>query len=164
MMRFIRLFTLVTALALLAGPAVAAVTAVNATPGSANVALVQGASVAVNWRVTTNSAGSVSVVSAQGRFRAPSGSLLATVASPLSRTVTGSATASFFESVLVPPDVLTRAQREGHDHIFYERIFSDGIAAAARYAAHRDREYREFWNLAMYWSSMTTRAVSCPAA
>lgn len=132
MMRFIRLFPLVTALALLAAPAVATVTAVNATPGSANVALVQGTSIAVGWRVTTNSAGPATLVSTQGRFRTPSGSLLATVANPLSRTVTGPATASFFESVLVPPDVLTRAQREGHDRVVYERSFTDGAAASGQ--------------------------------
>lgn len=131
-LRLVRLLPVVTVLALPAGPAGAAVTAVNATPGSAEVALVQATLIATGWRVTTDSAGPVTLVSAQGRFRTPSGSLLATVANPLSMTITGPATAGFFESVLVPPDILTRAQREGHDRVVYERSFTDGAAAAGQ--------------------------------
>jgi hypothetical protein len=105
---------------------------VGATPASVYVSLTQTTSIAIGWRVTTGGAGSVTLVSAQGRFRTPGGSLLATVASPLSRTITGPATATFFESVLVPADILTRAQREGHDHVVYERSFTDGVAAGSQ--------------------------------
>ena len=115
----------------LAAPA-RAVTAVDTTPASAQVSLTQATSISIGWRVTTNSAGSVTLVSAQGRFRTPSGALLATVASPLSRTITGPATVTFFESVLVPADILTRAQREGHDQVVYERSFTDGVTAGGQ--------------------------------
>ncbi len=114
----------------------AAVTVVTATPASRNVALNRSTSVNLTWSAATTSAGTVTVSSAKGEFRAPGGALLGTVAKPLSQTVTGPTTASFTEAILVPADVIQRAHKEGFDQLRYERSFTDGAAATGQITLH----------------------------
>jgi hypothetical protein len=106
----------------------AAITGVAATPSSQTVAFAQSQSLSLSWNVATNSAGSVGVSSAQGQFKLPNGTLLATVKQALSKTVAGPGTGVFPESVFVPADLTARANKEGFDHLLYERSFTDGAA------------------------------------
>ncbi len=117
---------------LLPGLLNAAVTGVSATPASENVAIGRSTSIPVNWSVTTNTAGSVTLSSSQGVFRTPGGALLGTVSQPLSRTVGGPTTATIQEAVLVPADVVVRASKEGNDRILYQRSFTDGVPATGQ--------------------------------
>ncbi len=110
----------------------AAVTGVSASPASENVAIARSTSIPVNWSVTTNSAGSVTLTSSQGVFRTIGGTVLGTVSQPLSRTVSGPTTATIQEAVLVPADIVVRASREGNDRILYQRSFTDGVPATGQ--------------------------------
>lgn len=114
-------------LALLPVMVSAAVTGVSATPASENVAIARSTSIPVNWSVTTNTAGSVTLSSALGVFRTTGGTVLGTVSQPLSRTVSGPGTATIQEAVLVPADIVVRASKEGNDRILYQRTFTDGV-------------------------------------
>lgn len=110
----------------------AAVTGVSATPASENVAIGRSTSIPVNWSVTTNTAGSVTLSSSQGIFRTTGGTVLGTVSQPLSRTVSGPTTATIQEAVLVPADIVVRASKEGNDRILYQRTFTDGVSATGQ--------------------------------
>ncbi|HEX9626737.1 MAG TPA: hypothetical protein VGA00_07360 [Acidiferrobacterales bacterium] len=119
------------AASLLAVPAgQAAVTGVAASPSGARVPVARAVSVSAGWSVTTNSAGGVTLSSAQGVFRTPSAVTLATVNKPLTQTVAGPGTATITERVLVPADIIKRAQQAGATQIIYERSFDDGGGAA----------------------------------
>lgn len=110
----------------------AAVTGVSASPASENVAIARSTSIPVNWSVTTNSAGSVTLSSSQGVFRTTGGTVLGTVSHPMSRTVSGPTTATIQEAVLVPADIVVRASKEGNDRILYQRTFTDGVPATGQ--------------------------------
>lgn len=119
-------------LSFLPGLVIAAVTGVSTTPASENVAITRSTSIPVNWSVTTNSAGSVTLLSSQGVFRTTGGTVLGTVSQPLSRTVSGPTTATIQEAVLVPADIVVRASKEGNDRILYQRSFTDGVPATGQ--------------------------------
>lgn len=119
-------------LALLPVMASAAVTGVSATPASENVAIARSTSIPVNWSVTTNTAGSVTLSSALGVFRTTGGTVLGTVSQPLSRTASGPTTTQIQEAVLVPADIVVRASKEGNDRILYQRTFTDGVPATGQ--------------------------------
>lgn len=129
---------LVLGLAGLFGPTVseAAVVGVTATPGVRSVPLGRAGNVAMVWNVTrdVSTGGGATVSSASGSFRAgsPTGTLLATVARPLSQTrpPVGVTIFAFRESVLVPSRVIYRAHKLGVDRIYFVRSFDDGVAAS----------------------------------
>lgn len=117
---------------LVAASAPAAITTVTSVPDTARAGFNQATSLTLNWTVVTNSVGSVTVTSSQGLLLDPDGGPLATVAQPLSQPVTGPGTVAFREGFLVPADVIARAHRAGHDHIFYRRSFSDGVTLSGQ--------------------------------
>ena len=111
---------------------IAAVTGVSATPASENVAIARSTSIPVNWSVTTNTAGSITLSSSSGcvpyhRWHgAGNGSPTA------SRVVNGPTTATIQEAVLVPADIVVRASKEGNDRILYQRTFTDGVSSTGQ--------------------------------
>ncbi len=117
---------------LVATSAPAAITAVTSVPGTVRAGVDQTTSLTLDWSVVTNSVGNVTITSSQGLLLDPDGGPLATVLQPLSRPVTGPGTVAFREGFLVPADVIARAHRAGHDHIFYRRSFSDGVALSGQ--------------------------------
>jgi hypothetical protein len=126
----IRALIVVALLSLPVLPATSAITSVVATPSAERVALGRTTSVAIRWNVTTNVAGTATVMSSAGQFRSPGGDLLATVNQSLSQSIAGPATVAFAETVNVPADVIERARRSGADHVLYRRSFTDGTAAS----------------------------------
>ena len=106
----------------------AAVTAVAPVPSSSMVSLSQATTVSVYWNVTTNTAGPITITSSSGEFRSAGGVLFGTVSQPLQIALTGPATQGVSETVLVPADVVVRAQRSGASELRYRRSFSDGVA------------------------------------
>jgi hypothetical protein len=125
---------LFASLALAGADATAAITGVTGAPSSTNVGLGRATSVRISWTTASSGAGMLTVSSAQGQFRTPAGTLLGTVAQPLSKTMTGPGTASFTEALLVPADIVQRAHKEGFDRLRYERSFTDGAAATGQVA------------------------------
>ena len=119
-------------LSVLPALSIAAVTGVSATPASENVAIARSTSIPVNWSVTTNTAGSVTLSSSQGVFRTTGGTVLGTVAVPLTRVASGPTTATIQEAVLVPADIVVRASKEGNDRILYQRTFTDGVSSTGQ--------------------------------
>lgn len=128
----LRTLALTVALVIAAAPAGADVTAVTASPSSATAPLTRSVSLRVGWTLSVQAAGPVTVSSQAGRFLSPDGTLLGTVDRPLSTSLNGSGGAFITESVPLPADVLQRAQRAGFDQLFYERRFTDGVAATGR--------------------------------
>lgn len=109
----------------------AAITGVTPSPSSALVTLNQPASLTLNWSVAANLSGSTTatVSSTRGVFGTPTSVTLGNLPSTLSRTVTGSTTTSFTETILVPSDVIYRAHKLGFSNIVYQRTFTDGAVA-----------------------------------
>ena len=104
----------------------AAVTGVTTSPSSANMPHGRSASFAVVWSVTTNTAGPVTVSSAQGQFLTPSAVNLKTNTKSLSKSASGPTTVRIRETVLVPSHVILRARKLGFNKLVYRRSFTDG--------------------------------------
>ena len=116
----------------------ATVTQVEATPGSASIPAVPGASVAITWRVTTtpdaaggNGGGGSRVASAGGTFRAETvnGTVIGTSPAMLDGLAQGPVgqpgIATLTEMLVVPPAVLQQAATLGISRIVYQRSFED---------------------------------------
>lgn len=103
----------------------AAVTGVGASPNGTRVPVARAASVTTGWSVTTNSVGAVNLRSSQGVFRTPSAVTLGTIGKTVTQAFSGPGTAVITERVLVPADVIRRAQQAGATQLIYERSFDD---------------------------------------
>ena len=111
----------------------AAITAVTPSPRATRVPLNQPASLTLVWSVTNSTtAPTVTVSSTRGVFSTPTSVTLGSIPTTLSRTVTGSTTTSFTETILVPSDVIYRAHKLGFNSLVYQRTFTeDGASALA---------------------------------
>ena len=130
MQRYVLILFLI-AMVLVYVPIHAAITNVTPSPSSALVTLNQPASLTLNWSVAANLSGSTTatVSSTRGVFGTSTSVTLGTLPSTLSRTVTGSTTTSFTETILIPPDVIYRAHKLGFSNLVYQRTFTDGAVA-----------------------------------
>ncbi|OGI52256.1 MAG: hypothetical protein A3B81_02445, partial [Candidatus Muproteobacteria bacterium RIFCSPHIGHO2_02_FULL_65_16] len=110
-------------------PAVAALY-VSTIPGSQNVSLGQSTAVTLIWSLSTTASNTFS--STQGLLRAsPTGTILGTVNTTISRTIAALGTAQASETVLVPADVVLRAHKLGLTNIIYQRSFCDPVKTCA---------------------------------
>ena len=118
----------------------ASITSVTTFPASKNVALGRSSAIAVRWNVAEFTAAPapspVNVSSSQGIFITPAsvvpGTIVGTNAKALSRTVTGSTTVAFTETVRVPEHVVYKAHKLGFSSLNYQRSFNDGGAPVSK--------------------------------
>ena len=102
-----------------------AVETVSPAPGAARLAVTQGSSLSVNWRVRDNAPEPREVFSTRGEF-VLGGVVVATVSQRLSRNVPdgGSTSLTFGETLRVPRALVVRAAKRGLP-LGYRRAFSD---------------------------------------
>ncbi len=130
----IRILILVL-MSLLTSMAQAAITSVSATNSPSQLSVASSGFSQISWSVIENGggngAGTLTISSPSGLFRAPNGSVLGTVAQGLQQTVNvppGLTTYLFSESLTIPQTILQQALQAGFSSITYERGFSDGSA------------------------------------
>lgn len=104
----------------------AAVTVVAASPSSRSVPLGRPVSVSFAWIATTDTHNNVTVSSSHGVFLTPTALDLGTVERPMSKTISGPATAPIRESVVIPASVIYQTYKAGFDKLIYQRSFNDG--------------------------------------